>query len=281
MSGSKKDLQNRISAIGSIMKVTNAMKVVAASKIRKYKLTTNNASKYYQESLSFLNLFYKDVINEYNIQDYNDTSNKNLLIVIGSNKGLCGSFNSVMARMVSKSINPNSFSLFVIGKKMEDALYRSFKIFKTDHSILNDVSFSKVEDIYNYIMLECRNKTFQDVYIAFNTFEKNTNKAVIHRLYPIKYKNKNQEQSDNFIFEPNKDRLFKKVIDNYISSKIYYTIYQSILSENTSRMIAMYQATENASNLESELTIRYNKIRQSSITNQILEIVSASEAMQG
>ena len=186
-----------------------------------------------------------------------------------------------MARMLRREIDAGKYTLFTMGKKIKEILDKNFDIFKEDDEILNDLSFDKVVKIYDYLSSEYRQGKYQNVYIAFNYLEKGSAKPKIDKLLPIKVEDFKGDEIDNFIFEPNSNDILKKVVDNYLTSKIYYAIYKSILSENTARMIAMYQATENASKLKSELTTQYNKIRQSSITNQILEIVSASEAVNG
>ncbi|QTD36526.1 ATP synthase F1 subunit gamma [Polaribacter batillariae] len=281
-----KEIRNRITSIGSTMQITSAMKMVSAAKLKKAQ-DAITAMRPYSSKLTELlqNLsatLDSDVGGVYSTQR---EVSKVLIVVITSNRGLCGGFNSSIIKEVAKTIDTKyanaTVDLFTIGKK-GDILSRKCKIVDTRNDIFDDLTFDNVAEIAQKLMDLYANGTYDKIELVYNQFKNAaTQLPQVEQFLPIKPiegGNANTVNSD-YIFEPSKEEIVEALIPKSLKTQLYKAIRDSFASEHGARMTAMHKATDNAKDLRDELLLTYNKARQAAITNEILEIVGGAEAL--
>ncbi len=291
--GNLKEVRTRIASISSNQKITSAMKMVSAAKFRR----AQNAiltMRPYAEKLS-------EIISDIDVADGMDTpyhqvrkTEKVLLVVIASNKGLCGAFNSNIIKEANKRIdyylqsNDNiSLSLITIGKRSTD-FFSKRTSFVTDSyiEILDKPGFDAISEVAETIMKRFCEKKYDKVELIYNLFKNSLTQIVsVEQFLPILTNNDIKEQQSNiqndYIYEPDKKSILCEMIPLSLRSQFYRVVLDSLASEHGARMTAMQKATDNATELLKELKLTYNKARQTSITNEIIEIVSGAEALNG
>lgn len=291
--GNLKEVRTRIASISSNQKITSAMKMVSAAKFRR----AQNAiltMRPYAEKLS-------EIISDIDVADGMDTpyhqvrkTEKVLLVVIASNKGLCGAFNSNIIKEANKRIeyylqsNDNiSLSLMTIGKRSTDFFSKRTSFVTDSHiEILDKPGFDAISEVAETIMKRFCEKKYDKVELIYNRFKNSLTQVVsVEQFLPILTTNDSKEQQSNiqndYIYEPNKKSILYEMIPLSLRSQFYRVVLDSLASEHGARMTAMQKATDNATELLKELKLTYNKARQTSITNEIIEIVSGAEALNG
>lgn len=291
--GNLKEVRTRIASISSNQKITSAMKMVSAAKFRR----AQNAiltMRPYAEKLS-------EIISDIDVADGMDTpyhqvrkTEKVLLVVITSNKGLCGAFNSNIIKEANKRIeyylqsNDNiSLSLMTIGKRSTDFFSKRTSFVTDSHiEILDKPGFDAISEVAETIMKRFCEKKYDKVELIYNRFKNSLTQVVsVEQFLPILTTNDSKEQQSNiqndYIYEPDKKSILCEMIPLSLRSQFYRVILDSLASEHGARMTAMQKATDNATELLKELKLTYNKARQTSITNEIIEIVSGAEALNG
>lgn len=284
MSGLK-EIRNRISSVSSTMQITNAMKMVSAAKLKKAQ-DSITATLPYSNKLS-------DLIKSISASvDSNDSNplfekrevKKSLLVVITSNKGLCGGFNSnIIKEAINASFkNESSKPDFItIGKKGNDILRKKFNVISSHNEIYDDLNYSNVKVIAENIMQKFADEEYDEVILIYNHFKNAATQIITKEQFlPISDENdENESVSGDYIFEPNKIKILDELIPKSLSIQLFKAISDSIAGEHGARMTAMHKATDNASELKDQLKLTYNKARQTAITNEILEIVGGAEAL--
>ena len=212
-----------------------------------------------------------------------------LIIVVASDKGLCGSFNSNIFKLFNstaeeKNLNPNSTIIMPIGKKANDFFKKkNFKLIDEFWTTLNGFSYSDASMIFDYVHKEYLSNNIDQVHIIYNEFKNvAVQKSVIEKFLPIEESLSEDESSsvnNNYLFEPNKSDIANSLIPQTLKTQILKSVFESNASEQGSRMTAMSQATDNAGELLKELKLTYNRTRQAAITKEILEIVGGAEAL--
>ena len=284
MSGLK-EIRNRISSVSSTMQITNAMKMVSAAKLKKAQ-DSITATLPYSNKLSEL---VKNISASIDSVDSNPLFvsrevKKTLIIVITSNKGLCGGFNSNIIKEVyniSTEYGSNKPELLTIGKKGDDILKKKFNVISSHHDLFDEFSYLNVKSIASKIMQLYTDEKYDEVILVYNHF-KNAATQIITReqFLPISENTEdNLSTSGDYIFEPNREKILEELIPKTLSIQLFKSISDSIAGEHGARMTAMHKATDNASELRDQLKLTYNKARQTAITNEILEIVGGAEAL--
>ena len=290
--GNLKEVRTRIASISSNQKITSAMKMVSAAKFRR----AQNAiltMRPYSEKLS-------EIINNIDVADGLDTpyhqvrkAEKVLLVVIASNKGLCGAFNSNVIKEANRRIeyyletDKNiTLNMITIGKRTTEFFSkRTPYVSESFIEILDKPSFDSISEIAEMIMKRFCEKEYDRVKLIYNRFKNSLTQLVsTEQFLPIatnvEEKTQTNIQSD-YIFEPDKKSILREMIPLSLRSQFYRVLLDSLASEHGARMTAMQKATDNATELLKELKLTYNKARQTSITNEIIEIVSGAEALNG
>ena len=288
--GNLKEVRTRIASVSSTQQITSAMKMVSAAKFRR----AQNAivsMRPYDKQLS-------DIIRDINVEDGVDTpyhavrdEKKVLLVVVTSNKGLCGAFNSNIIKEANARIKHYQqkagveLSLITIGKRASEFFSKHTTLVKsTFDDVLDKPTFDNVAAIAEDIMNRFCEKEYDKVEIIYNKFKNSLTQILSTEQFlpvmPDTKKDESKVQSD-YIFEPSKQEILKEMIPLSLRSQFYRVVLDSLASEHGARMTAMQKATDNATELLKELKLTYNKARQSAITNEIIEIVSGAEALNG
>ena len=288
--GNLKEVRTRIASVSSTQQITSAMKMVSAAKFRR----AQNAivsMRPYDKQLS-------DIIRDINVEDGVDTpyhavrdEKKVLLVVVTSNKGLCGAFNSNIIKEANARIKHYQqkagveLSLITIGKRASEFFSKHTTLVKnTFDDVLDKPTFDNVAAIAEDIMNRFCDKEYDKVEIIYNKFKNSLTQILSTEQFlpvmPDTKKDESKVQSD-YIFEPSKQEILKEMIPLSLRSQFYRVVLDSLASEHGARMTAMQKATDNATELLKELKLTYNKARQSAITNEIIEIVSGAGALNG
>lgn len=285
-----KEIRTRISSVTTTKQVTSAMKMVSAAKLKKAQDAITQMKPYAEKLQSILSGVSSVLADsDENIYGQSRAIEKVLILSITSNKGLCGAFNSNIIK-ATKHLIEDKYSaqftkgdvyLYTIGKKGHEILSKEYSVYKNNNDIVVDLNFENVEILGQAIMDAFVNKEFDAVEIVYNSFKNAGTQVVINEQFlPIKIVESDDSNMD-YIFEPSKETIVKEIIPKSLKVQLLKTISDSVASEHGARMTAMHKATDNAGELIKELTLNYNKARQAAITNEILEIVSGANALNG
>ena len=291
---SLKFLRNRITSVKSTQKITKAMKMVAAAKLRKAQQNAENARPY-SEKLNSIILNLKNSVNDIDSAPKllvgNQKEETHLCVVLSSDRGLCGGFNTNICRKAKiffeKVIEQNKkLKIIVVGSKANDQLRRKYSQYIIDKISLKDekvISFAKAQEITDKILNLFTRNEFDTCNLFFNKF-----KSVIlqipqaQQLIPVSINEKlDQENKNNsqYEYEPEENEILENLLPKNIATQIYTAFLENQASEQGSRMTAMDNATRNAGELIGKLTINYNRTRQAVITKELIEIISGAESL--
>ena len=280
-----KEIRNRISSIKSTMQITSAMKMVSAAKLKKAQ-DAITAMRPYSSKLTELLQNLSATLDADAGGDYSKQRkvSKVLLVVITSNRGLCGGFNSSIIKETVKNIDSNYKDIHVdllpIGKKGSDILSKTYPILETRNDLFDDLTFDNVAEVANKIMNLYVDGTYDKVEIIYNRFKNAaTQIPQVEQFLPIKPVEGDNNTNIDYIFEPSKVDIVLELIPKSLKTQLYKAVRDSFAAEHGARMTAMHKATDNAKELRDELLLTYNKARQAAITNEILEIVGGAEAL--
>ena len=281
-----KEIRNRISSIGSTMQITSAMKMVSAAKLKKAQ-DAITAMRPYSSKLTELlqNLsatLEGDAGGAYSKQR---EVSKVLLVVVTSNRGLCGGFNSSVIKETTQNIAANyqevDVDLLTIGKKGNDILSKSYPVIDAINDVFDNLTFDYVAEVAEKIMKLYSDGTYDKIEIIYNRFKNAaTQIPQVEQFLPIKPVEGDTNASADYIFEPSKEKIVLELIPKSLKTQLYKAVRDSFAAEHGARMTAMHKATDNATELRDELLLTYNKARQAAITNEILEIVGGAEALK-
>ena len=292
-----KEVRNRITSVGSTMQITSAMKMVSAAKLKRAQDAITQMRPYAEKLTSILQNLSASMNSGENKYARNTDGKNILLIVISSNRGLAGAFNSNIIKktwsLIKNEYKDSKVSVLCVGKKANDA----FK--KTDHHIVgtdmphhlnelfDNLNFDNVAPVAEKIMEAFANNQFDRMYLVYNQFKNAAvQNTVAERFLPIEssaatpVKGASKATVD-YIFEPNQEYIVNELIPKSLKTQFYKALLDSVASEHGARMTAMHKATDNAKEMLRDLKISYNKARQAAITNEILEIVGGAEALNG
>ena len=282
-----KEIRNRISSVSSTMQITNAMKMVSAAKLKKAQdsiVSMRPYSKKISDLIDKLVVFSDETLSHPFFSNKNEA--KILIITITSNRGLCGAFNSNIVKSTIKKaaeFSDKKIDIISIGKVGKEGLSKKFEISKDESSLFDNLTFENTSKIANNIINDFLNNEYKKVFITYNQFKNAATQIVkFETLLPI-YSSKNLDKrkiNNNYIIEPSYNSILETLLPSSIRIKLFKAIKESFASEHGARMTAMHKATDNAKDLRDQLKLTYNKARQASITNEILEIVSGAEALK-
>ncbi|MGA0967160.1 MAG: ATP synthase F1 subunit gamma [Flavobacteriaceae bacterium] len=284
-----KEIRNRISSVSSTMQITSAMKMVSAAKLKKAQ-DAITAMRPYANTLSTLiqnlsSALEGDFQNPYTQVRENK---KVLLVVITSNRGLCGAFNANIIKktrqLIETTYAQSSVSLITIGKKGSEILLKTGKVQSRHDALLDDLNYENTAQMAQSIMDQFAQQEVDEVVFIYNQFKNAATQIVeVEPFLPI-IPNQSDEKSTtqaDYIFEPDKVEIVNQLLPKSLKIQLFKALRDSMASEHGARMTAMHKATDNATELRDQLKLTYNKARQASITNEILEIVGGAEALNG
>lgn len=291
---SLKEIRNRIVSVQSTQKITGAMKLVSAAKLRRAQTAIIGLRPYSNKLNDILSNLSASVENSENSPLFAQRDHKKvLLIVITSNRGLCGSFNSSIIKEVSKIVESKyksqfetgNLDLICIGKKGKEQLEKKFNIVDFHETILDKAVFDQIAVIADQLMQDYSDEKYDKVEVLYNKFiNPATQRIELENYLPIENIQTTESAQNNvveYIFEPSQAELLDVLIPKILKIQLYKTLLDSIASEHGARMTSMSKATDNANELLRDLKLKYNNARQAAITNELNEIVGGAEALKG
>jgi F-type H+-transporting ATPase subunit gamma len=279
-----KDIRDRIKSVKSIQKVTKAMKMVAAAKMRRAQERMEEARPYAQRLQSVIGHLLPDVDREFLNLLHIRPVKRVAYVVVTSDRGLAGSFNShVLKKSQSEidKIGKEKVDLFCIGKKARDHFkQRDYKIIESHLDFWNDLSFGDAIQIGKGIISHFTDGNVDEIHVVYNEFVNIANQyAESEKLLPLEFSEEDLSHPER-LYEPDKNQLVKSLIPRHLNIQVWKYLLESYASEQAARMVAMENATENAEEMIKDLTMEFNKARQAAITKEILEIVGGAEALK-
>lgn len=283
-----KEIRNRITSVSSTMQITSAMKMVSAAKLKKAQ-DAITAMRPYAEKLTELlqNLSATldgDVGGEFTTQR---PVNRVLVVMITSNRGLAGAFNSNIIKE-ARNLADNVYSqqqvdFITIGKKGNDAIRKTNTVVSNHNGIFDNLTFENSAEIADELIHLFTTGKFDKIVLVYNQFKNAATQIVkTEQFLPLAPVAAGQASNGaDYIFEPSKEEIVLTLIPKSLKTQLYKAIRDSFASEHGARMTAMHKATDNATELRNQLKLTYNKARQAAITNEILEIVGGAEALNG
>jgi len=293
---SLKEIRERKASVASTRQITSAMKMVSAAKLKKAQNAIVRFRPYaekLQEILASVGDSIKDdEDNQYAVQRDKE---RILLILLTSNRGLCGAFNSSAIKATihralttfDSQMMARQVDFIAIGKKGADFLRRKgYNVIFNGSGIFQELTFERVAEIANMVMGFFTEGEYDHVDVIYNQFKNaGTQILTIEQFLPIQVDTLKEESGPasnvDYIFEPSKEYIVEELIPRSLRLQFYKAILDSHASEHGARMTAMHKATDNATELLKELSLQFNKARQAAITNEILEIVGGAEALKG
>jgi F-type H+-transporting ATPase subunit gamma len=287
-----KDIRKRISTVKSTQKITRAMKLVAAARLRRAQQSILELRPYAVKTMEVLSDVAARVPADELVHPLLERREPKdvMLVVLTSDRGLAGAFNTNIGKaayrrwkdLEAEGVNV-SFS--VIGRKGRDYLRRrGAKIVHDFTGIFEDPSVEKCGEIGRAIVsaYEDPDQALDAVYLVYNEFKSAISQEVVMEpLVPITPREIPEEQAGDFIYEPDRTALLDRLLPMYIEIEIYRAILESVASEHGARMTAMEAATNNASDMIGKLTLQFNRARQAAITTELMEIIGGAEALKG
>ncbi|MFD0977196.1 ATP synthase F1 subunit gamma [Salinimicrobium gaetbulicola] len=280
-----KELRSRITSVSSTMQITSAMKMVSAAKLSKAQ-DAITAMRPYAEKLSELLQSLSATLDSDQSSKYAEQREVNnvLIVAISSNRGLAGAFNSNIVKAVkqlaAEDFSSKNVEIMTIGKKANDILSKTFEVYKNDNAIYDDLSYDNVAAIAEDLMKQFVDGKYDKIVVVYNQFKNAATQIVMKEQFlPIVPVETDEEAVLDYIFEPSKEEIVLELIPKSLKMQIFKALRDSFASEHGARMTAMHKATDNATELRDSLKLSYNKARQASITNEILEIVGGAEAL--
>ncbi|NLO19114.1 MAG: ATP synthase F1 subunit gamma [Ignavibacteria bacterium] len=292
-----RDIRRRIAAVKNNAKITQAMRMVAASKLRRAQEKIWSNRPYTEKLELVLSNMISAVAEDYTsplIELRSDIKNV-AAIVVASDKGLCGSFNANVLKFAHNYIKDEFLSkgldvqvtLITVGRKSFAYFNKTnLYILKNYSGVFQKLEFSTAKDITTLITEKYLNNEFDEVLIFFNEFKNLLNQVPkVKKLLPIEPAQVEEEKDDSkinlhYIFEPNKELILDTLLPLQLDVQTWGALLESNAAQQAAQMMAMENATNNANELVKYLELAYNKVRQASITTEMLEIVSGAEAMQ-
>ena len=289
-----KELRNRISSVTSTQKITRAMQMVAASKLRRAQESAEAARPYSDKIMSILKNLSASFSGQDNAPELlmgNGNDQKHLLVIATSERGLCGGFNTSIVKMARENFlklknDGKEPKLIIIGKKGKELLAKEFVddvIEIYDFSDVKNIGFPEAEKISTKILELFDNNEFDICKLYFAKFESVLNQLPIEqKLIPFDIEEDESETEDINIcyeYEPDEEDILKELLPKNLSIQILRALLENVASEFGARLTAMDNATRNAAEMIDDLTITYNRSRQASITSELIEIISGAEAL--
>lgn len=280
-----KDLRTRITSVSSTMQITSAMKMVSAAKLKRAQDAIVQMRPYSQKLTLMMGNVSSVVDSSENLFFKKRKENRVLILSLTANRGLCGAFNSSVIKKsiaLSQKLEKQGLEVkfFAIGKKSRDLLSKTGKVEGENIDVVNGVTFEGAEAIAQIAMENYLSGKYDKVIMVYNQF-RNAAVQILQeeQLFPFVEAPKENNEVADYIYEPDQQKLLDELIPLSIKTQVFKALLDSQASEHGARMTSMHKATDNATNMRDDLKLKYNKARQATITNEILEIVGGAEAL--
>ena len=285
---SMRDIKRRRESIQSTEQITKAMKLVATVKLQKAKARAEESQPYFNAMYATVKSMLKKSGNINHPYLDGAGEGKKGIIVITSNRGLAGGYNANVTKLVTESgMRKDDVVIYAVGRKGRDGLARrGYEIAQDYSEAMNEPLFSDASEIGKQVLSDFTEGKISEIYLAYTVF-KNTVSHIptFIRLLPVAFEESEEEEvkSEDALtmmnYEPEAEEALELIIPKYINSLIYGGLVQALASENGARMQAMDSATSNADEMIADLGLKYNRARQSSITQELTEIIAGANAI--
>ena len=285
-----KEIRTRIASVSSTQQITSAMKMVSASKLRKSQNAILKLRPYSAKMTEIIQNLCGSEKDELPLARQSKVLNNVLIIVLTSNKGLCSTFNSNVIKATNQRIEyykENNVGIKIdvktFGKKGTDFFKKKNNLINfigENDEIWDNLSFENVANEGEELIKDFINKKYDKIEIIYNQFKNASTQILTYETFlPISFEESSNINND-YIFEPSKVEIINSIIPQSLKTQLFKCFLDSSASEHGARMTSMHKATDNATNLLKDLKLTYNKARQASITNEIIEICSGAEALK-
>lgn len=287
--GSLKEVRTRITSVNSTQQITKAMKLVSATKLRKAQNAITQMRPYANKLNGILSNLSDSIDSESLKVYYEYREIKNVLVVvISSDRGLCGSFNSNVIKMAVKVAEEKyagkNVTILPVGKKGAEFFAKQGK-----YTVINDyrdtfltLSAETGFKLGEYLLQQYTLRKFDVIDIVYNQFKNAATQLLTDEVFlPVVPSKDKQQNNADYIFEPSKAEILEELLPRILKTQVYRSLLDSAASEHGARMVAMDKATENAGDLIKALKVEYNRARQAAITKEISEIVGGAAALSG
>jgi F-type H+-transporting ATPase subunit gamma len=292
---SLKEVKTRIVSVSSTVQITSAMKMVSAAKLKRAQDAVTQMRPYANKLRDILENLSSTLDTSEGTYSQQREPKKILMVAITSNRGLCGAFNANVMKEVRILLNTKyaaqhaagNVHFVTIGKKATDFYTKNkFTVIKSANDVFDGLSFAKAAPIAEFIMDSYVKGEYDVVELVYNQFKNAAVQVLQTEQFLPAVSNKPVDATKktaaiDYIFEPSKEEIVNDLIPKSLKTQMYKALLDSLAAEHGARMTAMHKATDNAKELIKELKLTYNKARQASITNDILEIVGGAEALNG
>jgi F-type H+-transporting ATPase subunit gamma len=283
-------IRKRVSSVKSTQQITRAMKMVSAAKLRRAQDAINAARPYARKMREVVTAVAGRAGSDAHPLLTAREGKKLALLVVTSDRGLCGSFNSGLTRAVYRFLNEHrdeygEITLFVVGRKGRDFFRRrEIPIRKEYLGVLGAVSRQHAETVAGDLAGGFLDGEFDEVQIAFNEFRSAISQNVrFEQMFPIALESSGKTAGDevDYLYEPSREEILAILLPKYVQTMILRVLLESVAGEHGARMTAMDSATSNSADMIARLTLQMNRARQATITTELTEIVSGAEALKG
>ncbi len=283
-----KELKNKIKSTKGTLKITTAMKLVAAAKLNKAQMAILQARPYSKELEKIIKVAAALSENFSHPYFQKGTGDKKLLVVISSNKGLCGGYNSNLAKKVLSFVkDEQNIEVAFVGKKVREIISKSCTTYKNYTFTGSEPTFEEIKKLGEELAELFMRGDFAEIYIAYNQFNSAISfTSMVKKLLPFnldqaEIEKVKESNAVDFIYEPSKKAILDKLIPESYTSMIHTAFLDAFAAEHGSRMAAMDSATKNCKEAIKEQTLSMNKLRQAAITTELIEVVSGAESLNG
>lgn len=292
---SLKDIRSRIDSTKNTQKITSALKLVSAAKLRRAQHNIVNLRPYAKSLLTLIADIAETQKVEHQLLESKENPQNVLYLVIASDRGLCGSFNSSIAKFTEQVLKEKKskyekMDFIFVGRRVKDYFARR-DIAPVDYitGLDKDISYELAAGVAQRVIKDFKTGAYDEIHIVYNEFKSAIAQDVIcERLLPIDTEGVNSFDQDDknlfskdLIFEPSPEEMIEELLEKHFAVQVYRCMSESVASEHGARMTAMENSTKNAGELIKSLTTTYNKLRQASITKELIEITTGAEALNG
>ncbi len=289
-----KEIRNRITSVNSTMQITGAMMMVASSKLKRAQDAIQKLRPYSEKMQELLSKVSSSLDSDTGKEYMRKGEVKKVLIVaISSNRGLAGAFNSSVIKAV-RNLLENDYKnvqvdLLTVGKKVHDVLGKTASVYKNCSNLWEAPTYENATEISNDLIEKFVSGEYDKVELVYNRFKNVVVQLLqVEQFLPVELSKESKEDTPasaqginvDYLFEPSKEEILTELIPKTLKTQFFKAILDSNAAENGARMSAMQSATDNAKTLKQDLIISYNKARQASITNELIEIVSGAQALE-
>jgi F-type H+-transporting ATPase subunit gamma len=284
-------IRKRISSVKSTQQITRAMKMVSAAKLRRAQDAITSARPYARKMREVVQAVAGRAGGEAHPLLTSRRAKKLALLVVTSDRGLCGSFNAGLTRAAYRFINDHrkqyeEIVLFVVGRKGRDFFRRRELSMRKEYlGVLGSITRNHAETIMNDLVGGFLSEEFDEVQIVFNEFRSAISQVTrFEKLFPIALEKTEKEESEggiDYLYEPGRKEILASLLPKYLETQIFRVLLESVAGEHGARMTAMDSATNNSVDMIARLTLQMNRARQATITTELTEIVSGAEALKG